>query len=129
MVQGLWDSWDDDAFVRDRASGRYWVPEKLHTLNHKGEHFSVRGPLNVARPPQGHPVIFQAGSSDVGKELAARFAEAVFTPQHTLEGAQAFYTRPERADGEIWSFPRAPEGDAGTEPSRRPHRGGGEGEA
>jgi len=91
VVQGLWDSWDDDAFVRDRASGRYWLPDKLHTLNHKGEHFSVRGPLNVARSPQGQPVIFQAGSSEVGKELAARFAEAVFTPQHTLEGAQAFY--------------------------------------
>ena len=67
------------------------IPTKLHTLNHKGEHFSVRGPLNVARPPQGHPVIFQAGSSEVGRELAARTAEAVFTPQHTLEGAQAFY--------------------------------------
>ena len=91
VVQGLWDSWDDDAFVRDRAAGRYWMPDKLHALNHKGEHFSVRGPLNVARSPQGQPVIFQAGSSEVGKELAARFAEAVFTPQHTLEGAQAFY--------------------------------------
>jgi FMN-dependent oxidoreductase (nitrilotriacetate monooxygenase family) len=91
VVKALWDSWDDDAFVRDRASGRYWHPDKLHVLNHKGEHFTVRGPLNVARPPQGHPVIFQAGSSEVGKELAARFAEAVFTPQHTLEGAQGFY--------------------------------------
>jgi alkanesulfonate monooxygenase len=91
VVQGLWDSWEDDAFVRDRASGRYWSPDKLHTLNHKGEHFSVRGPLNVARPPQGHPVILQAGSSETGKELAARHAEAVFTPQHTLQGAQAFY--------------------------------------
>jgi N-acetyl-S-(2-succino)cysteine monooxygenase len=91
IVRGLWDSWDDDAFLRDRASGRYFDPAKLHTLNHKGEHFSVRGPLNVARPPQGHPVIFQAGSSEIGRELAARTAEAVFTPQHSLEGAQAFY--------------------------------------
>lgn len=91
VVFGLWDSWDDDAFLRDRATGRYFDPAKLHKLNHKGEHFSVRGPLNVARPPQGRPVIFQAGSSDVGRELAARTAEAVFTPQHTLEGAQAFY--------------------------------------
>jgi alkanesulfonate monooxygenase len=91
VVKGLWDSWDDDAFVRDRASGRYWIPDKLHALNHKGEHFSVRGPLNVARPPQGHPVILQAGSSEAGRELAARYAEAVFTPQHTLAGAQAFY--------------------------------------
>lgn len=91
VVFGLWDSWDDDAFLRDRASGRYFDPAKLHTLHHKGPNFSVRGPLNVARPPQGHPVIFQAGSSEVGRELAARTAEAVFTPQHSLEGAQAFY--------------------------------------
>jgi alkanesulfonate monooxygenase len=91
VVKGLWDSWDDDAFVRDRASSRYFDPSKLHKLNHKGEHFSVRGPLNVARSPQGHPVIFQAGSSESGRELAARTAEAVFTPQHTLAGAQAFY--------------------------------------
>jgi FMN-dependent oxidoreductase (nitrilotriacetate monooxygenase family) len=91
VVKGLWDSWDDDAFVRDRTSGRYWMPDKLHVLNHRGEHFSVRGPLNVARPPQGHPVILQAGSSEVGRELAGRFAEAVFTPQHTLAGAQDFY--------------------------------------
>jgi N-acetyl-S-(2-succino)cysteine monooxygenase len=91
VVKGLWDSWDDDAFIRDRASGRYFDPAKLHALNHKGEHFSVRGPLNVARPPQGHPVLFQAGSSDTGREVAARFAEGVFTPQHTLAGAQEFY--------------------------------------
>jgi FMN-dependent oxidoreductase (nitrilotriacetate monooxygenase family) len=91
VVQGLWDSWDDDAFVRDRASGRYFDPAKLHALNHKGTHFSVRGPLNVARAPQGHPVLFQAGSSDVGREVAARFAEGVFTPQHTLAGSHEFY--------------------------------------
>ena len=91
VVKGLWDSWDDDAFVRDRKSERYFDPAKLHYLNHKGEHFSVRGPLNVARPPQGHPVLFQAGSSEVGREVAARFAEGVFTPQHTLAGAQEFY--------------------------------------
>jgi N-acetyl-S-(2-succino)cysteine monooxygenase len=91
VVKGLWDSWDDDAFLRDRITGRYFDPAKIHELNHKGEHFSVRGPLNVARPPQGHPVLFQAGSSDTGKEAAARFAEGVFTPQHTLAGAQDFY--------------------------------------
>jgi N-acetyl-S-(2-succino)cysteine monooxygenase len=91
IVFGLWDSWDDDAFVRDRASGRYFDPAKLHILNHKGPHFSVRGPLNVARPPQGRPVIFQAGSSEIGRELAARMAEGVFTPQHTLASAQEFY--------------------------------------
>jgi N-acetyl-S-(2-succino)cysteine monooxygenase len=91
IVCGLWDRWDDDTFVRDRATGRYFDPAKLHVLNHKGKHFSVRGPLNVARPPQGHPVIFQAGSSEVGRELAARTAEDVFTPQHALAGAQEFY--------------------------------------
>ena len=91
VVKGLWDSWDDDAFIRDRASGRYFDPAKLHVLNHQGAHFSVRGPLNVARPPQGYPVLFQAGSSEVGREVAARFAEGVFTPQHTIASAQDFY--------------------------------------
>ena len=106
VVKALWDSWEDDAFVRDRATGRYWTPEKLHVLNHKGEHFSVRGPLNVARSPQGHPVILQAGSSEAGKELAARFAEAVFTPQHTLPAAQAFYRD---LKGRMVKFGRSPE--------------------
>ncbi len=91
VVKGLWDSWEDDAFIRDRSTGRYFDPTKLHALNHKGKNFSVRGPLNVARPPQGHPVLFQAGSSEAGRESAARFAEGVFTPQHTLAGAQEFY--------------------------------------
>ncbi len=106
VVFGLWDSWDDDAFLRDRTTGRYFDPTKLHTLNHKGEHFSVRGPLNVARPPQGRPVIFQAGSSEVGRELAARTAEAVFTPQHSLEGAQAFYRD---LKGRMAKYGRSPE--------------------
>jgi FMN-dependent oxidoreductase (nitrilotriacetate monooxygenase family) len=91
VVRGLWDSWDDDAFLRDRSTAVYYDPARLHRLDHKGPHFSVRGPLNVARSPQGQPVIFQAGSSETGRELAARIAEAVFTPQHTLAGAQAFY--------------------------------------
>lgn len=91
VVQGLWRSWDDDAFVRDRAAQIYYDPAKLHELNHVGPHFRVKGPLNVARSPQGHPVIFQAGSSEAGRELAARQAEAVFTPQHVLAEAQAFY--------------------------------------
>jgi alkanesulfonate monooxygenase len=91
VVKGLWDSWEDDAFVRDRSTSVYFDPAKLHALNHKGPHFSVQGPLNVARPPQGHPVLFQAGSSDTGREVAARFAEGVFTPQHTLAGARDFY--------------------------------------
>ncbi|WP_256345475.1 NtaA/DmoA family FMN-dependent monooxygenase, partial [Pseudomonas sp. F1002] len=91
VVKGLWDSWDDDAFTRDKASGEYFDPAKLHTLNHRGEHFSVRGPLNVARPPQGHPVLVQAGASEPGKALAARVAELIFAVNHDLAGAQAFY--------------------------------------
>lgn len=91
VVKGLWDSWDDDAFVRDRESSLYFHPDKLHFLNHKDKHFSVRGPLNVARPPQGYPVIFQASASDTGKELAAQIAEVIFTPLHDLEHAQKFY--------------------------------------
>jgi FMN-dependent oxidoreductase (nitrilotriacetate monooxygenase family) len=91
VVTGLWNSWDDDAFIRDPESGVYFDPEKLHVLNHRGKHFKVRGPLNVARSPQGHPVIVQAGASEPGKELAAATAEAIFTAQQTLADAQAFY--------------------------------------
>jgi alkanesulfonate monooxygenase len=91
VVRGLWDSYEDDAFVRDRDSSRYFTPEKLHYLNHKGEFFSVRGPLNAARPPQGHPVLAQAGSSETGRDFAAEIAELVFTPLLTLDGARAFY--------------------------------------
>jgi FMN-dependent oxidoreductase (nitrilotriacetate monooxygenase family) len=105
VVQGLWDSWDDDAFIRDRSTQMYYDPAKLHELNHKGEHFSVKGPLNVARSPQGQPVIFQAGSSEVGRELAARTAEAVFTPQHVLKEAQDFYAD---LKGRMGKFGRAP---------------------
>lgn len=91
VVKGLWDSWEDDAFTRDKESGEFFDPAKLHTLHHKGEFFSVQGPLNVARSKQGRPIIFQAGSSEVGKDLAAKEADAVFTGQPTLEAAQAFY--------------------------------------
>jgi N-acetyl-S-(2-succino)cysteine monooxygenase len=91
VVKGLWDSYDDDAFVRDRPSGRYFEPAKLHRLDHAGRHFRVRGPLNVARPPQGYPVLFQASASDTGKDLAARIAEVIFTPLHDLDRGQSFY--------------------------------------
>ncbi|URS59096.1 LLM class flavin-dependent oxidoreductase [Pseudomonas sp. Y39-6] len=91
VVTGLWDSWADDAFSRDKASGEYYDPAKLHVLNHQGEHFRVKGPLNVARSPQGRPVIVQAGSSEAGRELAAQTAEVVFTAQPSLASAQAFY--------------------------------------
>jgi FMN-dependent oxidoreductase (nitrilotriacetate monooxygenase family) len=91
VVVGLWDSWDDDAFVRDQETGVFFDPDKLHTLNHRGKHFSVRGPLNVARSPQGRPVLVQAGASDTGRELAARTAELVFTAQTTFDQGKEFY--------------------------------------
>ncbi|AHG38961.1 monooxygenase [Pseudomonas syringae CC1557] len=91
VVTGLWDSWADDAFIRDKASGEYYDPARLHVLDHVGEHFSVKGPLNVARSPQGQPVVVQAGSSEAGRDLAAQTAEVVFTAQTSLASAQAFY--------------------------------------
>lgn len=91
VVVGLWESWDDDAFIRDKESGRFFHPDKLHVLNYKGKHFSVRGPLNVARSRQGHPVMVQAGASDDGRDLAAETADVVFTAHPSLESAQAFY--------------------------------------
>ncbi|MFJ2618010.1 LLM class flavin-dependent oxidoreductase [Glutamicibacter sp. NPDC087344] len=90
VVSGLWDSWDDDAFLLDKASGRYFDPSKMNTLNHEGKHFSVRGPLNVRRTPQGHPVQVQAGSSEAGLNLAAKCTDIAFTAQPTLAGALAF---------------------------------------
>jgi len=92
VAQGLWDTWEDDAFVMDKAEGLFFRPDKLHMLHHKGEHFSVRGPLMVPRSPQGQPVIVQAGQSDAGRELAARTAEVLFTVQQQLAPAKAFYT-------------------------------------
>jgi alkanesulfonate monooxygenase len=91
IVKGLLDSYDDDAFVRDRASAVYFDPDKLHTLDHHGQHFNVRGPLNMARPPQGYPVLAQAGISETAREMAARQAEIVFTPLHTIPMGQDFY--------------------------------------
>jgi len=91
VVTGLWDSWADDAFIRDVESGVYFDPEKLHTLNHKGEHFKVKGPLNIARPVQGWPVIVQAGASEAGRQIAAETAEAVFTGQTSIVEARKFY--------------------------------------
>jgi FMN-dependent oxidoreductase (nitrilotriacetate monooxygenase family) len=91
VVTGLWDSWADDAFIRDVESGHYFEPEKLHVLDHKGEHFKVRGPLNIARPVQGWPVIVQAGASEAGRQIAAETAEAVFTAVNTLADGQRFY--------------------------------------
>jgi FMN-dependent oxidoreductase (nitrilotriacetate monooxygenase family) len=91
VVLGLWDSWEDDAFLRDRNSCRYFDPAKLHKLNHKGDFFSVRGPMNLARPPQGYPVIAQAGASEDGKELGAETAEVIFFSQQQVSVAREFY--------------------------------------
>lgn len=91
VVKGLWDSWDDDAFVIDPESGRYFNPDKVHGLYHQGKHFRVAGPMTMGRPPQGYPVIVQAGASEAGLELAAATAEAVFTSHPMLESAQQFY--------------------------------------
>jgi alkanesulfonate monooxygenase len=91
VVTGLWDSWADDAFVRDVEAGVYFDPAKLHVLNHKGPHLSVRGPLNIARPIQGWPVIVQAGASEAGRQLAAETAEVVFGASGNLESGRRFY--------------------------------------
>lgn len=91
VVLGLWQSWDDDAFVHDRAAARFFERRKLRRLDYDGRFFSVRGPLNVPRTPQGQPVVIQAGGSEAGKELAAETAEVVFTADRDLARAQAFY--------------------------------------
>jgi FMN-dependent oxidoreductase (nitrilotriacetate monooxygenase family) len=91
VVTGLWDSWDEDAFIRDKESGVFFDPSKLHPLHHKGKHFQVRGPLNVGRSPQGRPVLVQAGASGTGRDVAARLAELVFTAQTTFEQGREFY--------------------------------------
>src|SRR5713101_31476 len=91
VVTGLWDSWADDAFIRDVEEGGYFDPERLHVLDHEGEFFSVRGPLNIARPIQGWPVIVQAGASEAGRQIAAETAEVVFSGVNNLADAQSFY--------------------------------------
>jgi len=91
VVTGLWDSFADDAFVRDVEAGIFFDPEKLRVLGHRGKYFSVRGPLNIARPVQGWPVIVQAGSSEAGRQLAAETAEVIFAAQSTLAAGQRFY--------------------------------------
>ena len=106
VVLGLWDSFEADAFIRDKASGRYLDPAKMHILNHKGPHFSVRGPLSSARSPQGRPVIVQAGASEPGKELTARVADVMFTAQASFEQAQAFYAD---VKGRLAKFGRSPD--------------------
>lgn len=91
VLMGLWDSWDTDAFVRDRETGTFFEWDKMHVLNHKGKYFQVEGPLNVPRTPQGRPLIVQAGASEEGRELAAKSADVIFGASQNIEMAQAFY--------------------------------------
>ena len=91
VVLKLWDSWEDDAIIGDHVNGVFADNKKVHEINHVGKHFSVKGPLNVPRSPQGRPVLFQAGSSEGGKSVGSRYADAIFTTQTTLEDGQAFY--------------------------------------
>jgi FMN-dependent oxidoreductase (nitrilotriacetate monooxygenase family) len=106
ICKGLWDSWSDGAIRMDKESGVFADPSRMHVLDHKGKHFSVRGPLNASRPPQGHPIIIQAGSSGPGQDLAARTADVVFTAQGDLGEAQAFYRS---LKGRLAQYGRPPE--------------------
>jgi FMN-dependent oxidoreductase (nitrilotriacetate monooxygenase family) len=92
VVQGLWDSYEDDAFPADVERDLFLDPTRLHALDHKGEHFSVAGPLNLSRSPQGQPVIFQSGVSEDGRNLAAQIAEGIYSPPAPLEEKQAYYS-------------------------------------
>ena len=91
VTKGLWDSWEDDAFIRDKGSGQFFDPDKMHRVDYQGEFYSVQGPLTISRSRQGRPVLIQAGSSEAGKEFASRHADAVFTGQATMEEAVNFY--------------------------------------
>ena len=118
VVTGLWDSFADDAFVRDVESGIYFDPAKMHVLNHKGKYLSVRGPLNIARPVQGWPVIVQAGASEAGRQLAAETAEVVFAAGGNLANAQRFYADVKGRMEKARPQPGPPE-----DPARRLRRG------
>jgi FMN-dependent oxidoreductase (nitrilotriacetate monooxygenase family) len=106
VTTSLWDSWEDEAIVIDRSSGAFADNDKVREINHVGEAFKVRGPLNIPRSPQGYPVLVQAGSSEDGKEFAAEYAEAIFTAQQTLAEAQQFYSD---VKGRLAKYGRRPE--------------------
>jgi len=91
VVRGLWDSWEDDAFLHDKAHNRFADTSKMHVLDHQGEHFKVKGPLDIRRSPQGQPVVFQAGASGDGQAFASRFADAIFSGTRSHKEAQAYY--------------------------------------
>ncbi len=106
VVRGIWDSYDDDAFPRDKESGVYMHPDKVHLLNHVGKYFRVRGPSAVPRSPQGHPVLVQAGSSEPGMNISARVSDIVFTSQTSLESSKAFC---DNLKGRCAGFGRTPD--------------------
>ena len=91
VTQKLWDSWEDDAFLYNKESGQFFDVSKFHEPKHQGKYFKVEGALNISRPPQGYPVIVQAGQSEDGRELAGKYAEVIFTAQQNLADAQEFY--------------------------------------
>ena len=91
VVKKLWDSWEDDAFIRDKETGIFYDESKLHMPNHKGKHFSVRGPLNSARSPQGRPIIVQAGAAEAGREIAAKNADVVYSASFNFSAAKEYY--------------------------------------
>ncbi|MCI1593590.1 MAG: LLM class flavin-dependent oxidoreductase [Heyndrickxia oleronia] len=105
VVKGLWDSWEKDALIRDKQTGVYFDPKKLHFLNHEGQYFSVKGPLNSSRSPQGRPILIQAGSSEDGINFAAQIADVIFTAQQTLEEAQYFYRKVKKKATEFGRMP------------------------
>ncbi len=105
VVKGLWRSWDVDPYVRDKERGVYIDTDKLHALNHAGQYFQVRGPLNVTRSRQGEPVLIQAGSSGPGQQLGARHGEVIFTAQQDLHAAQEFYRELKRKVSEAGRNP------------------------
>ena len=106
ICKGLWDSWAEDAFPQNKETGQFLDPSKVHTLHHVGKHFQVKGPLNVARMPQGYPVLFMAGQSEPGREFAAYAADCVFAIADTKEGAQKFYAD---VKGRLPKYGRRPE--------------------
>jgi FMN-dependent oxidoreductase (nitrilotriacetate monooxygenase family) len=106
VCKGLWNSWAEDAFIENKETGQYLDPAKVHVLNHVGEHFSVQGPLNVARCPQGYPLMFMAGQSEAGREFAAKTADAVFAVTDTKEAGQAFYAD---VKGRLEKYGRSPD--------------------
>src|SRR5712671_1845769 len=124
VVKGLWDCWEDGAIVADKATGVYIDPSKVRTLDHRGRFFQVKGPINMARGPQGHPIIIQAGGSEAGLELAARTADVVFSVVQELSAARRAY-RSEGAHGQVWPHAGSDHGSAGRDADHRKHRGRG----